>query len=163
MLHLQFTLQSHELITLFRRKQFHTTKWRWLPLIFFILLIAWICFQIGGWGGFQMFFFFFAMMLIWLLWGYPNVVLRAMKKMPSWGKPIAYVFDENGLTQQTDVSKTTVEWKAIMRADEWTDWFLLHLSSPMIFYAIPKRALNIEQQQTLKTLLKNKGLLNISK
>ncbi len=163
MLHLQFTLQSQELITLFRWKQFQTQRWRWLILSLLMILVAWLCFQIGGGNGLLMFGVIFSTMLIWLLWGYPKSVLRAMKKMPSWGKPIEYVFDENGLTQQTDVSKATVAWQVIIRAEEWPDWFLLHISSSMIFYAIPKRALNVEQQQILKMLLKSKGLLNFSK
>jgi hypothetical protein len=110
-----------------------------------------------------MFVIIFSTMFIWLLWGYPSMVLRAMKKTPSWGKPIQYVFDENGLTQQTHVSEANVAWQAIIWAEEWPDWFLLHINSQMIFYAVPKRAITVEQQQTLKTLLKTKGLLKVSK
>lgn len=161
MLDLHFTLQSQELIALFRRKQFQTTRWRWVLLGVMMILVAWFCSQIVGWGGLLMFVVIFSMLLIWLLWGYPRLVLRTMKKMPSWGKPVQYVFDDNGFTQQTAVLKATVQWHAIIRVEELPDWFLLHIGSPLIFYAIPKRAFTVEQQQALKTLLKNKGLLKV--
>lgn len=84
-----------------------------------------------------------------------------MKKMPSWGKQVVYVLDDKGLTQETAVSKATVDWQAIIRAEELPDWFLLHIGSQLFFYAIPKRAFTDEQQLVLKNLLKNKGLLKI--
>ncbi|WP_247237984.1 YcxB family protein [Telluribacter sp. SYSU D00476] len=126
-----------------------------------MILVAWFCFQIVGWGGLLMFVVIISMMLIWLLWGYPRLVLHTMKKMPSWGKPVQYVFDDNGFTQQTAFSKATIQWHAIIRAEELPDWFLLHTASPLVFYAIPKRAFTVEQQQTFKIIFKNKVLLNV--
>ncbi|WP_116116584.1 YcxB family protein [Algoriphagus antarcticus] len=54
---------------------------------------------------------------------------------------------------------STVEWPAILQAEELPYWFLRNIGSQLIFYAIPKLAFTDEQQLTLKNILKNKGLL----
>lgn len=71
-----------------------------------------------------------------------------------------WTFDEKGVKSTNKHQKTRTRWDDLRRALESKDYFLLPLtSSQRFFHIIPKRDLSEQDEEALRALLREKGLL----
>ncbi len=163
MIHLTFTLTAPELTTLTRRKQLrHLYRLYWIAGVLFILLVAFGALS-GKWEGLLMFGLPMALIIGIFEWRWPKLMDRMFRKLPSWGKPVEYTFEDERITQKSAHSETVMQWETFRTAEELPDWFLLHIG-PMVYVPLPKRAFSGEEEMAqFRELLNKKGLLPAQK
>ena len=82
---------------------------------------------------------------------------RTWEKTPSFHKSLeTYGFDDNGFHTEDDGGNLSViHWDKFIKWRESKDLFLIYLS-PYMFVFLPKRLVNIEEQNQIRELLKLK-------
>lgn len=160
MLQLSFTLQASEIIGLTRNKHLRWMRWLYWPMGILAVLVAAVGYRIEQWEVPLVYGISMVLIVGFYEWYFPKMLERNFRKLPSWGKPVHFTFEDTHIFQKTAYSESTLQWESIRRAEELPDWFLLHLGPKMVFIGIPKRAFeDAATQDKFRSLLGQKGLL----
>lgn len=160
MLHLTFTLQAPEVIALARYKHLRWIRWLYWPAGILVVLMVVVGYLTGKWGVPLIYSLLMVLIIGFYELYFPKLMERNFRKLPSWGKPVHFTFEEAHIFQKSAHSESTLQWESIQRAEELPDWFLLHLGPKMIFIGLPKRAFtDAAAQDQFRALLGRKGLL----
>lgn len=160
MLQLSFTLQASEITDLIRNKQLRWIRWLYWPMGILAVLMAVVGNLTGKWVVPLVYGLSMISIVGFYEWYFPKLLERNFRKLPSWGKPVHFTFEEAHIFQKSAHAESTLQWESIQRAEELPDWFLLHLGPKMVFIGIPKRAFaDAATQEQFRGLLGQKGLL----
>jgi hypothetical protein len=80
-------------------------------------------------------------------------LLREFRRSPSTAEEFVYTLNESGVTANFSTGTSRMEWRAFLKYQETSSFFLVFLS-PSRYWWIPKRAISPEQAAELATLLK---------
>jgi hypothetical protein len=98
-----------------------------------------------------------ALIVVWLVFLTGQITSRAIISLQfnrMAGKEIRYEFDEMGFTDRMPESESRLSWAAVTTFLETDALFVL--SSGILFYTIPKRALSSDSVASLRQLLTEK-------
>lgn len=130
------------------------------PAGILVVLMVVVAYLTGKWGVPLVYSLLMVLIIGFYELYFPKLLERNFRKLPSWGKPVHFTFEDTHIFQKTAYSESTLQWESIRRAEELQDWFLLHLGPKMVFIGIPKRAFeDAATQDKFRSLLGHKGLL----
>lgn len=161
MIQLTFTLTTPEIIRLTRDKQLRWVRRLYWPAGIVFVLMMGMGILLGKWEGLLMFGLPMLLIIGIYEWRFPKLMERQLQKLPSWGKPVTFMFSEAHIHQKSANGEATLQWQGITKAEELPDWFLLHLGPKMMYLTIPKRAFDHQsEQEKFKNLLIQKRLIS---